>query len=91
MTGPCRAAGCTHPARSRGLCVGHYARLRAGKALDTPLGAPGPPRGEPIEPIGTHLALTSKRELEAYAKREGVSLYALLRRIVEEWLEVRRR
>lgn len=85
----CSSPDCDRPASSRGLCVGHYARLRAGKSTVEPLGAQGPVPGEPREQVTTHLLAEDKRALERHAKAEGLSVYALLRRIVEEWLRSR--
>ncbi len=88
---PCAAPGCARPALSRGLCGAHYQRQRRGVSLERPLGATsGPPPGEPMSQVTTHVPLESKRALEAHAEHSALSLYALLRRILEEWLEARR-
>ncbi len=87
----CSAPGCDRPAVAHGLCQAHYMRRRRGKPLERPLGStPGPVPGEPTQPVTTHLPLRTKRALEAHAQHEALSLYALLRRIVEDWLEARR-
>lgn len=37
MDRTCRSAACDRPALRRGLCSGHYQRLRKGQPIDTPL------------------------------------------------------
>lgn len=51
----CRAPDCTRPARSLGLCVAHYRRLKRGKPLG-PIGdRPGRQAGEPTVVVATRV------------------------------------
>lgn len=86
MTAPCSTPDCPHPASARGLCSGHYARLRAGRPVDTPLGRPGPVPGEPQASVFVRLPRALKLRLEARALGKGVSVAGLIRGVVEEWL-----
>lgn len=86
LTPDCSAPNCERPARSLGLCEAHYRRSRRGKPL-SPIGArSGRTQGEPTTMVATKLPKRSMRLLEAWARREGISIYALVRRIVEERL-----
>lgn len=74
--------GCSRDARARGLCWGHYQQQRRGQ-----------PYG-PLEHLDTQVVLPTPRvskacaeKLQATATLEGVSLYAIIQRILERYTQ----
>lgn len=85
----CSSPGCPKPMSARGLCVGHYARWRAGLDCSAPLNPRRGPRGTPSAQVAIRLPLATKARLELLAEGEGISVYALVREIVDAWLASR--
>ena len=76
----CGGVGCGRPARVCGLCIGHYRGVV--RVVDRPLRERA---GRPLETVGGGFRLSpaTRRRLRARARREGLSLYALLVSILE--------
>jgi len=72
----CTFPGCTHPARAKGLCVGHLAQLDRGADL-----APLEPRGQGLSALSIRLRPQTLRVLREMTSGEGIR--AVIRRILE--------
>ncbi len=75
---------CTHDARARGLCWGHYTQKRRGQEFHS------------LERVVTQEQLPPVRvdpscaaELRKEAEANGVSLYAIVQLILESWAKSR--
>lgn len=86
---PCVAPGCDGFAVAKGLCWAHYNRARRGGDISKPVRAPKgsedladlPPTKVPAEVVAF---------LQWKAKTDKASLYATVRKALEEWYETQK-
>jgi hypothetical protein len=79
----CSVKGCGRPVKGKGLCSAHYFRQRRGVSLKGPVRPP--PSEETPALVATKVAPDLKKALEVEAERRGISLYALVAEILENW------
>lgn len=85
----CLNPACPEVAIAKGYCRNHYVMLRRGS---DPMAAPRAKReaGTEMLNVPTRLAPGNIAQLQAEADARGVSMYALVRDILEDWVATNR-
>lgn len=80
MSKPCSEAGCTKPARARGLCPNHYAKRWVIGAL------PPKQRRETLHLSKIYLTKQQIVEVRRLAERDGKTMSVFLRELVSKFI-----